>query len=1558
MNNKSKGSETSGQGSTAEISLKNKQSKMGLNLSVDELVKQVQEYEERIARLELENKDLVRARKSADEQAGKYKELFDSAPLGYFTLSEKGKIIELNHYGAAMIGREPNKIRNKQFSLFVSGNSKEIFNLFLAKIFTGKVEESCEVTLSANGGKPLYALLTGIISSNDDRCLLTVHDITERKRAEESVSEELSQFRFALKNAPVSIAVQDKDLKFIKAYNQRTIEPARVLNLTDEDIFAPEDAVRLKALKRQVLEQGTKIHEQFWLTSNGKRVFIDLYLEPIRKENGEVTHVAISTVDLTVQKLAEMALNETRETLAKSEHMMKYFLDTVPVGIIKWGIDGMIFEVNDRFLEMTGYSNEDIFQRQLNWIQLSPEYSEKDKEASKEYLSTGRCYPYEKVIFRKDGTLMHIMISTVMVDPDSRMGIAFLLDVTEIKKKEEALRVSEEQFSTIFNNSPFAVALTKMPEGRIVNINDTFLHLFGYTREEVIGKTSLDLHITDQDSREHVEKELRQNGMVRDFECVRHKRDGKLITILINLDWITIGGESFILTTIQDITERRKLEAAKMENDQRLRFHMENSPLAIIEWDAEFRVSQWSAAAEEMFGWKKEETLNKNIESLNMIYPPDIPLVDGTISRLVSGREHRVVTSNRNLTKSGEVIECIWRNSVLLDEKGEMTSVMSLVEDITLRKKAEEAILGSERKLRDIMNATLESIWLFDTEGSVLHANPIALKRFGKSEEEVLGRNMKDILTPELAKIRLERLKEVVNTGRPCEFEDERAGYSFRHSFYPLKSDSGNVLSVVSFSRDITERKKFEEELLRSEARLKLAQKASGAGVWDWDIIKGELIWSHELFELFGLDPAKQIATFDVWREIIHPDDVETAEKNINDAIRDHTILENEYRIILPNGVTRWINALGNATYDKENNPLRMTGLCIDITVRKLAEEELRQTHEKLQTVINSITDGLLVLDRDWRYTYFNKQGADMIGMSREQLIGKCVWDLFPYAKGTKFYDCYHEAVSTGQSVHFEEFYPEPLNKWLNCQCYPSDEGLSVYFQDITDRKKIEEVIRHNEERFRKMIKDMQVGVLLQSPQTEILVSNPTALELLGLSEDQLMGKTSFDPDWNVIREDGSSFPGPDHPVPQAIAMRRSVRDVIMGVYHPKIKEYVWLLVCAEPQLNEDGSVRHVVCTFVDITRRKKAEQELKQLNEELESRVKERTAELMEMNKALRETEARYRTVADYTYNWEYWINAEGRYNYVSPSCKRMTGYSPQEFMDDNNLIYRIIHPDDIDRFSSQVAEQLNSRDPFELEFRIITKEGDIRWIGHSRRNIYGDGKYIGIRVSNRDITEKIKAENDLLNITMEVEERERTRFSRELHDGLGPLLSTVKLYFQWLAETDDAEKIKIITEKGNYNINQAIQTAREVAHGLSPLILNNFGYVEAANNFIQNINDTKKINIEFSANFTDRLNYHLEILMYRITTELINNTLKHASANTVKIKCKKSVQRNSINFTYMDDGIGFELTEADKKNIGLGLNNIRQRVKTLMGSVKIDTGIGKGIKVYIEIPVPETNF
>lgn len=195
----------------------------------------------------------------------------------------------------------------------------------------------------------------------------------------------------------------------------------------------------------------------------------------------------------------------------------------------------------------------------------------------------------------------------------------------------------------------------------------------------------------------------------------------------------------------------------------------------------------------------------------------------------------------------------------------------------------------------------------------------------------------------------------------------------------------------------------------------------------------------------------------------------------------------------------------------------------------------------------------------------------------------------------------------------------------------------------------IERRLQDSEARYRHLVQHLGVGVLVQGPQAEIRESNQTALDLLGLTLDELLGKTSFDPDWKVVREDGSDFPGPSHPVPQAIATGKPVRQVVMGVFRPRTGDMVWLLVDAQPQVDAQGQVLEVVCTFVDISDRKKVE------------------AELLARERALRESAQHTQSILDNVVDAVVTIDHRGLVESFNKAATEMFGYSQAEVMGRN---------------------------------------------------------------------------------------------------------------------------------------------------------------------------------------------------------------------------------------------------------------------------------------------------
>ena len=285
-------------------------------------------------------------------------------------------------------------------------------------------------------------------------------------------------------------------------------------------------------------------------------------------------------------------------------------------------------------------------------------------------------------------------------------------DITVRRMAEKALQESEERFSKAFHNNPAAISIFRLSDGKLADVNESFVQLFKYNREEVIGRTSNDLNLF-VNSNELIDL-LIEKGKIAGFESLTRTREGDPVFLLTSGEKILINGQNHVLYSSVDVTERKKMEEALQESEQKLKYHLENSPLAVVEWDSNYVVTQWSKEAERIFGWKASETVGQYIGSLNMICEEDVPIVERTMERFSSGKELTVVSTNRNYTSKGNLIICTWYNSVLLNNDGKMSSVLSLIEDITERREAEMELKRAQEKLEMALESGNIGVWEWD----------------------------------------------------------------------------------------------------------------------------------------------------------------------------------------------------------------------------------------------------------------------------------------------------------------------------------------------------------------------------------------------------------------------------------------------------------------------------------------------------------------------------------------------------------------------------------------------------------------------------------------------------------------------------------------------------------------------------------------------------------------------------------------------------------------------------------------------------------------------------
>ncbi|NJO91944.1 MAG: PAS domain S-box protein, partial [Chloroflexia bacterium] len=275
---------------------------------------------------------------------------------------------------------------------------------------------------------------------------------------------------------------------------------------------------------------------------------------------------------------------------------------------------------------------------------------------------------------------------------------------------------------------------------------------------------------------------------------------------------------------------------------------------------------------------------------------------------------------------------------------------------------------------------------------------------------------------------------------------------------------------------------------------------------------------------------------------------------------------------------------------------------------------------------------------------------------------------------------------------------------------------------EISERKRTDEALFESEKKYRTLIQKMQTAVVVHGANTQIITSNAKAQELLGLTEDQLLGKTAIDPSWHFYREDMSVMPFEEYPVNLVLATRKELRNYIVGVHRPNIENYIWAFVNADPVFDDKDGINQVIISFIDITHLKKTEE-------------------------ALRTSEGRFRRLAENARDLIYRMSLpDGKYEYVSPAAYSMFGYSPEEFYAYPSLIQQIIHPDWHNYFEEQWTNLLKGEMPPTYEYQIIQKSGEVRWL--NQRNILvcdENGNPIAIEGIVTDITRRKHTENQL---------------------------------------------------------------------------------------------------------------------------------------------------------------------------------------------------------------------
>jgi PAS domain S-box-containing protein len=385
-----------------------------------------------------------------------------------------------------------------------------------------------------------------------------------------------------------------------------------------------------------------------------------------------------------------------------------------------------------------------------------------------------------------------------------------------------------------------------------------------------------------------------------------------------------------------------------------------------------------------------------------------------------------------------------------------------LANDVTEVRRADSARAG----LLATLEASLNEIYIFDSETlRFSFVNTGACRNLGYSREELLTLTPLDLKTD----YNEESFREMI--APLLRGESDRLRFDTYHrradgSRYPvevqlqlIERDDGRVFMAVI--NDLTERRRTEEQLRKNEALLHIAGRAARLGGWAVDVHAGRVSWSDEVCAIHEVPPGHRPSVAEAigyyppeWRSRVAAALAACAERA--------EPLDMETELVTAKGRRVWVRVIGEADVGAGGAVVRIQGAFQDITERKQSEDEVRRLADRLTATLESITDGFLMLDQEWRVTYLNSEAERLLHRTREDLLGRIIWDSFPEAVGGRFQQEYQRAVNERCTVIFEEFFP-PLDAWFEVRAFPATDGLAIYFRDMTGRRRAEEV-RHEDE--------------------------------------------------------------------------------------------------------------------------------------------------------------------------------------------------------------------------------------------------------------------------------------------------------------------------------------------------------------------------------------------------------------------------------------------------------------------------------------------------------------
>ena len=637
-------------------------------------------------------------------------------------------------------------------------------------------------------------------------------------------------------------------------------------------------------------------------------------------------------------------------------------------------------------------------------------------------------------------------------------------EIRERQKLQAELNQARENYKVLFNNPAYAYILSRLSDGKILQINQRFIDSFGYSKQELLGKTANELGLNPNwEDRDDLVEELEKKGFSHNHEVKLVKKNGETGYFLLNIDVLKIDGQLCLLNSGQEITEQKNNELRMRESEEKFKALFQNNHAVMLLIDPlNGQIINVNPAACEFYGWSEEELTHKKIFEINIFSNP-----------MVTEEMHEAVAKEnkhfefRHRLANGEIRDVeVYSGPITHQGK---TLLFSIIHDITTRKEVIKEKNKLDDRYRTLVEQASDALFIHGLDGKILEINRQASKSLGYSKEELLQMNIIDIDQDYDRDSSLKILEEL-KPGDPQTI----FGHHKRKdgSIFPVEVRLGCTIwegekLFLSLNRDISERLKTEEKIRDDELRRGLALDAAQAAAWEINLTNNDIIWDDRFHDLIRMPADFPEGDINNWLGLILPEHYERVITEFTAACQPGgPTFDTEFQAVRLDGQVRWYHVRGNILFEP-GKPKRMFGVIQDINKQKKTEEDIQKHQRNLQLFVKHSPAAIAMFDNNMKYLVVSDRFYTDYHLKIKNILGMSHYEVFPDLPDNLkavHQRCLNGAVEKGDEAPF----PRASGKvdWVRWEMRPWYEksgevgGVILFSEVMTERKHAQEQIK------------------------------------------------------------------------------------------------------------------------------------------------------------------------------------------------------------------------------------------------------------------------------------------------------------------------------------------------------------------------------------------------------------------------------------------------------------------------------------------------------------------